>query len=69
MLCGQATSLTKMQLQVLKLMCEGRTSQEVADTLFIGKRTVDFHLVGIYRKLNVSNRIQALVRARELGLV
>ena len=62
------TELTPMQLRVLKIVCEGKKSREVADELYIGKRTVDFHLQGAYRKLNVTNRVQAFVRARELGL-
>ena len=56
-------------MRVLKLMYEGRTASDIADALCIGRRTVEFHLAGIYRKLNVHNRVHALYRARELGLV
>jgi len=61
--------LTEREVEVLSLVIEGRSSKEVAQTLFLSKRTVDFHLARIYEKLNVSNRIQAIRRAVELGLL
>ena len=62
-------ALTPMQLRVLRLAFEGKKSREIADALYIGKRTVDFHLQGAYRKLGVTSRMQAFARAREMGLV
>ncbi|MFN3691238.1 MAG: LuxR C-terminal-related transcriptional regulator, partial [Fimbriimonadales bacterium] len=44
--------LTKREIEVLSLIAQGRSSQEVADALFVSKRTVDFHLANIYEKLN-----------------
>ena len=61
--------LTEREVEVLRLVIEGRSSKEVAQTLFLSKRTVDFHLSKIYEKLKVSNRIQAIRRATELGLI
>lgn len=61
--------LTSREAQVLGLIFEGRSSREVAQSLFLSKRTVDFHLARIYEKLNVNNRLQAIRRAAELGLV
>ncbi|MCC6446545.1 MAG: helix-turn-helix transcriptional regulator [Armatimonadetes bacterium] len=61
--------LTKREVQVLTLIIEGRASQEVADILYVSKRTVDFHLANIYEKLQVSNRLQAFRRATRLGLI
>jgi DNA-binding CsgD family transcriptional regulator len=61
--------LTKREIEVLSLIAQGRSSQEVADTLFVSKRTVDFHLANIYEKLNVTNRVQAFRRAAQLGLI
>ena len=63
------SELTPMQLRVLRMACEGKKSREIAAELFIGKRTVDYHLQGAYRRLGVANRMQASVRAREMGLV
>ncbi len=61
--------LTNREIQVLSLILEGRSSKEVAGMLYLSKRTVDFHLARIYEKLNVQNRLQAIRRAAELGLV
>ncbi|MCL6629313.1 MAG: response regulator transcription factor [Armatimonadetes bacterium] len=61
--------LTKRELEVLNLVIEGKSSKEVADELFVSKRTVDFHLANIYEKLQVSNRVQAFRRATSLGLI
>lgn len=63
------TALTGREVEVLSLILEGRSSKEVARRLYLSKRTVDFHLAKIYEKLNVSNRVQAIRRASELGLV
>ena len=62
-------TLTDREVEVLSLVLEGKSSKEVAQTLFLSKRTIDFHLARIYEKLNVSNRVQAIRRAAELGLV
>lgn len=65
----RSVRLTKRELEVLFLVVEGRSSQEVADALYVCKRTVDFHLANIYDKLQVSNRVQAFRRATRLGLI
>lgn len=61
--------LTKREIEVLSLVLEGKSSREVAASLYCSKRTVDFHLARIYEKLQVSNRVQAMRRAALLGLV
>lgn len=61
--------LTKREVEVLALVLEGKSSKEVAEMLYVSKRTVDFHLANIYEKLQVSNRVQALRRAARLGLI
>lgn len=60
--------LTKREIEVLCLVIEGKSSKDVADALYVSKRTVDFHLANIYDKLQVSNRVQAFRRAALLGL-
>lgn len=61
--------LTKREIEVLTLVIEGKSSKEVADMLYVSKRTVDFHLANIYDKLQVTNRVQAFRRAARLGLI
>lgn len=61
--------LTKRELEILSLILEGHPSKKVAEILFVSKRTVDFHLDNIYEKLQVCNRMQAIKRATQLGLL
>ncbi len=61
--------LTKRELEVLTLVIEGKSSKEVADMLYVSKRTVDFHLANVYEKLQVTNRVQAFRMAARLGLI
>ncbi len=65
----RSVKLTKRELEVLSLVIEGKSSKDVADALYVSKRTVDFHLANIYDKLQVSNRVQAFRRATRLGLI
>jgi DNA-binding CsgD family transcriptional regulator len=66
---NRSIRLTKRELEVLSLVIEGKSSKDVADTLFVSKRTIDFHLANIYDKLQVTNRVQAFRRATKLGLI
>lgn len=66
---GRSVKLTRREIEVLTLVIEGKSSQQVADHLFVSKRTVDFHLANIYSKLSVSNRVQAFREATRRGLI
>jgi LuxR family maltose regulon positive regulatory protein len=50
-------------------MAAGMTNPQIAAQLVIGTGTVKTHTLNIYRKLEVANRTQAIVRARGLGLL
>jgi DNA-binding NarL/FixJ family response regulator len=60
--------LTPREVEVLQLLAKGHTNQQIAKTLVISKGTVKVHVERIIRKLEVSDRTQAAVRAIELGL-
>ena len=51
--------LSERELEVLRLVAEGRRNREVAATLVISPNTVKFHLRRIYAKLGVENRVEA----------
>jgi LuxR family maltose regulon positive regulatory protein len=59
--------LTEQELRVLDLIVEGNTNREIADELVISVGTAKWHVHNILQKLGVSNRSQAIARARELG--
>jgi LuxR family maltose regulon positive regulatory protein len=61
--------LSERELEIMNLLAEGCTNQEIAERLIIALGTVKAHTVNIYRKLNVTRRTQAVARARELGLI
>ncbi|ADB52774.1 helix-turn-helix transcriptional regulator [Conexibacter woesei] len=54
--------LTRRELEVLRLVAEGRTNDEIATALVISVGTVKFHVSSILRKLRVGNRAQAVAR-------
>lgn len=61
--------LTDRELDVLCLICAGQSNAEIAAELVIALDTVKRHASNIYGKLGVKRRAQAILKARELGLV
>lgn len=57
------------ELEIINLMAEGLSNQEIADHLFITKETVRWYNKQIYSKLGTSRRTEAIALAREMGLV
>ncbi len=64
-----AEPLTERELQVLRLLAQGYTNQQISNALFISIGTTKKHLNNIFGKLSATSRTQALLRARELGLL
>ncbi len=61
--------LSKRELEILGLICEGCSNQEIAERLVLSLHTVKKHGSNIFAKLQVSSRTQAVARARQLRLV
>lgn len=61
--------LTERETNVLYYLAQGLTNEEIAQQLHISVHTVKAHLEAIYDKLNVSNRVQAAMKAVVLGLI
>ena len=59
--------LTPRERDVLKLLVAGRTNLQISGELFVSIETVKSHVAHLLRKLDVSSRTQAAIRARELG--
>ncbi|MEK6748737.1 MAG: response regulator transcription factor [Pseudomonadota bacterium] len=62
--CG----LTARQLDVLRLIAEGKSNKEIAQILQLARATVKVHLAAIFRALNVENRTQAAIIAERFGV-
>jgi LuxR family maltose regulon positive regulatory protein len=61
--------LTARELEVLRLLTTSLSVPEIADELYISPHTARSHIKNVYGKLDVHNRIEAVVRAQELGLM
>lgn len=61
--------LTEREMGVILCLTQGLTNEEIAKQLHISVHTVKAHLEAIYDKLNVSNRVQAAIKAVALNLV
>jgi DNA-binding NarL/FixJ family response regulator len=67
--CGSQPRLTRRELEILRLVAEGRSNREVARLLWVTDQTVKFHLANTYRKLGVRNRFDASLWAVANGVV
>ncbi len=61
--------LSERERQVLQLLAQGQSNQQIAQTLVIALDTVKRHVSHILSKLGVTNRVQAVKQARDLGLL
>ncbi|MCP4397132.1 MAG: response regulator transcription factor [bacterium] len=61
--------LTKREREILQLLAQRLSHQEIAETLFISPKTVKRHAMTIYNKLNVHSRREAIAKASELGIL
>ncbi|HET8756330.1 MAG TPA: LuxR C-terminal-related transcriptional regulator, partial [Solirubrobacteraceae bacterium] len=66
---AQGAGLSRRELEVVRLVGAGRTNRQIAQELYLSKRTVDMHVHNVLRKLDVRSRLEAARRADELGLL
>lgn len=61
--------LSKRELEVLSLLAQGHSNQEIAEKLFVSLSTVKTHNQNLFEKLDVKRRIQAVEKAKRLNLI
>jgi DNA-binding CsgD family transcriptional regulator len=61
--------LTSREVECLRWCKEGKTNWEIGEIIFISEKTVEFHLSKAIRKLGVTNRISAVVRSIQSGII
>ncbi|SFA47008.1 transcriptional regulator, LuxR family [Pedobacter suwonensis] len=62
-------NISKRELEVLQLMSEGLSNQEIAERLFVSLNTIKTHNARLFAKLEVKRRTQAIEIAKKLGLI
>ncbi len=63
-----ALNVTRRELDVLRLLAEGRTNRQIGAALFISEKTASVHVTNLLRKLGVTNRVEAAAIAQRVGL-
>lgn len=63
----QSIELSERETEILKLAAQGLSNQEVADRLFLSRRTIQSHLANIFRKMDVGSRTEAVLQALKRG--
>ncbi len=63
------TGLSKRELEVLVLIADGLSNEEIAENLFISLNTIKTHTSNLFEKMEVKRRTQAIEKAKRLGLI
>jgi DNA-binding NarL/FixJ family response regulator len=66
---GIGTDLTERELEVLKMLAEGKSNQGIADTLVISVHTVRHHVQNVITKLNAHSKLEAVAAAAREGII
>jgi DNA-binding NarL/FixJ family response regulator len=66
---ARGLGLTSREAEVIRLLAAGYSNQQIADALFLTRKTASVHVSNILGKLGVENRVQAAAIAHRLGLV
>ncbi|MEM8888690.1 MAG: LuxR C-terminal-related transcriptional regulator [Bacteroidota bacterium] len=61
--------VSKREMEVLALIAEGLSNQEIAEKLFISESTIKTHVSNLFVKLDVKRRTQAVSKAKELNII
>ena len=65
----ETLGISERELQVLELLAAGRSNKEIASRLNVSPNTVKTHVAKLFDKLEVKRRTEAILRARELGMI
>ncbi|MEW5939482.1 MAG: response regulator transcription factor [Chloroflexota bacterium] len=66
---GRHVALSDREIEVLRLVADGKPNREIALALSVSDNTVKFHLKNILQKLNVANRAEAVMAATQMGIL
>jgi len=66
---AETLNISKRELEVLQLMAEGLSNQEISERLFVSLNTVKTHASRLFEKMEVKRRTQAVEKAKRLNLI
>jgi len=66
---GDSSSLTKRQVEILRLLADGKTTAEISSELGLSQTTVRNYIANLLAAMGVHNRLQAVVAAAKAGLL
>lgn len=61
--------LTKREIQILKCLADGKNNRDISSKLFLSVETVKTHMKSIFRKLEVKNRLEAVMKAKNIHVI
>lgn len=62
-------NLPRRKMEILSCISNGLTNRDIAEKLFVAKSTIDSHVKEIYKRLEVSNRVECINKSKLLGLI
>ena len=62
-------NLSAREIQIIKMISEGKKTKEIAAQLFVSSRTIDTHRLNIFKKLNVQNSAELIKKSLQLKLL
>ncbi|WP_043930461.1 response regulator transcription factor [Bacillus sp. EB01] len=65
----ERVSISDKEKLILKELIRGKTNKDIAQSLFLGQRSLEYSLTHLFQKLGVQTRVEAVVKAQELGLI
>ena len=64
-----AQSITDKEYSILKEIARGRSNKEIAGTVIMSQRSLEYCLTNLFQKLNVKSRIEAALKAKQMGIL
>lgn len=66
----QATStISSSEYEILKQISKGKSNREIAEIVLMGQRSLEYGLTTLFQKLNVKSRMEAVIKAKQLGIL
>lgn len=65
----EAKTITAKEYEIVKEIARGRSNKEIAEIMLMSQRSLEYILTNLFQKLNVKSRIEAAIKAKQLGLL